>query len=435
MITYIVQVMLFQALFLVIYDIFLQKETFFVSNRVYLLVTPLLSFTIPLLEFVALQKNIPTEYIIALPEVVVNPQVVIEKVSGSDKLLQGIGLFFVVGVLVFFGIFLFKIKKVYQLLKRNKIKKQEDYFLVVLKNSTRAFSFFSYIFIGEKLVSNKKAKIIQHELVHAKQYHTLDLLFFEVLKIIMWFNPFVYVYQKKITVLHEYISDAEVLKNSNKQQYFQQLLASTFSVENISFINQFYKHSLLKKRILMSTKSKSKKVNQFKYLVLLPLVASMLLYTSCGNEKGREEKLDKRPKKMEIITKKAKKNTTITKKVIEEGVPFTIIDKAPIFPGCNEFEEDLKKCFSKKIQEYIAKNFKTDIVENLNLSSGEKRIMVMFKVSKEGKITDVRARAPHELLQEEAIRVITSLPKMIPGKFKGNNVAVKYSLPITFKIE
>jgi len=89
------------------------------------------------------------------------------------------------------------------------------------------------------LLKSKDLQIINHELIHCKQKHSLDLLFFEILKIVLWFNPLVYVYQKRITLLHEYISDAEVVKETDKKVYFNRLLSETFSVENISFINQF----------------------------------------------------------------------------------------------------------------------------------------------------------------------------------------------------
>mgnify|MGYP000055971959 CR=1 FL=1 len=128
----------------------------------------------------------------------------------------------------------------------------------------------------------------QHELVHVKQKHSLDLLFFEVLKIVMWFNPMIFIYQKRITLIHEYISDEVATKSSPKENYINQLLSNFFQVENIAFINQFYKQTFIKKRITMMTKNKSKKMNQLKYLVLIPVLTSMLFYTSCSENEITE---------------------------------------------------------------------------------------------------------------------------------------------------
>ncbi len=94
--------------------------------------------------------------------------------------------------------------------------------------------------------------------MHSKEKHSFDLLFFELLKIVMWFNPMVYSYQKRITLVHEYISDAVATKSEPKDAYINQLLSNFFQVENIAFINQFYKQTLIKKRIIM-IRSKNRK--------------------------------------------------------------------------------------------------------------------------------------------------------------------------------
>ena len=93
----------------------------------------------------------------------------------------------------------------------------------------------------------------------------------------MWFNPLLYIYQKRIATVHEYISDAIILKSADKKLYMNTLVNQLFDVENISFVNQFYKHSQLKKRIMMITKEKSNKMKQIKYLLLVFLFALLVL--------------------------------------------------------------------------------------------------------------------------------------------------------------
>ncbi|MBS3992156.1 MAG: energy transducer TonB [Bacteroidetes bacterium] len=120
---------------------------------------------------------------------------------------------------------------------------------------------------------------------------------------------------------------------------------------------------------------------------------------------------------------------------VVEDVPFAIIEDVPVFPGCTGSKEQKRECLSDKISQHVNRKFNADLAQELGLSPGKKRIFVMFKIDKNGDVTDIEARAPHVRLEKEAIRVIESLPKMQPGKQRGRPVGVKYSLPITFNVE
>ncbi|QCX40420.1 hypothetical protein FF125_18950 [Aureibaculum algae] len=280
MLDYIIKVLLFQTLFLVVYDLFLKRETFFQWNRFYLMTTSVLAYVIPLVKIDRVQEIIPQEYVVLLPEVVLNPSTVIK-----EQLGQPITFFLVLKVIFWLGIavasilFALRLYKLFRLITTHDKEFKPSYYLVWLHNN-KAFSFFNYIFLGKE--TNNKTQIIEHELVHVKQKHSLDLLFFELQKIVCWFNPYSYLYQARISELHEFIADSKAIKTENKATYFNHLLAETFGVQNISFINPFFKHSLLKKRILMLNKSKSKQLLKLKYLYTLPILAGMLMYTSCN---------------------------------------------------------------------------------------------------------------------------------------------------------
>lgn len=303
MINYIIQVILFQVLFVAVYDFFLSKETFFTKNRWYLLSTAIGSFLLPLLKIPTLKKAVPIEYSILLPEVVLSPQKVIEKAVWYQS-VNYLDVLFVIGSTLFFLIFIIKLQRIIQLIFKYGSENRHTYKLVLLPENSKAFSFFNYIFLGKGIPTEKQKKIIQHELVHSSQKHTFDLLFFELLRILMWFNPIVYMYQKRITLVHEYISDDVVSKTTKKENYINNLLSDIFQVENISFINQFYKHSLIKKRVIMMTKGRSKEIKQLKYLLLIPLLASMVLYTSCNS--GEEINMKKESSKQPVIVYKTK---------------------------------------------------------------------------------------------------------------------------------
>ncbi len=123
-------------------------------------------------------------------------------------------------------------------------------------------------------------------------------------------------------------------------------------------------------------------------------------------------------------------------KLIEVVVPDGVNEHVPIFPGC-EIElnnRTQKKCMSDGISKVILTNFNTDMAADLNLI-GRQKIYLIFKIDKEGNITNIDAKAPHPKLKNEAIRVAGLLPKMKPGKQFGNSVVVPYSMPIVFQVQ
>ncbi|PQB05141.1 energy transducer TonB [Aureitalea marina] len=117
-------------------------------------------------------------------------------------------------------------------------------------------------------------------------------------------------------------------------------------------------------------------------------------------------------------------------------VPFAVIENVPIYPGCEKEKGNAarKKCMSEKVQKYVQRKFNTDLAGDLGLE-GRQRIAVQFKIDRQGNIVNVRARAPHPRLEQEAVDVVSSLPKMTPGQQRGKPVGVLYSLPILFQVE
>lgn len=499
-----------------IYDFFLSKETFFTKNRWYLLSTPILSFLIPFVKIHTFQKAVPQEFIVYLPEIFLSPEKAIQNTVEASTFYNSVNyitILFWIGVVFFSILFLMKLANIFNFIRKYKVVKQDDFKLILIPNETKAFSFFNYVFLGTAIEKSNREKIIQHELVHSKQRHSLDLLLFEFLKIVMWFNPMIYVYQKRITLVHEYISDAFVAKKESKEEYINNLLSNFFQVENIAFINQFYKQTLIKKRIIMMTKKQSKKMKQLKYLVLIPVLVSMLFYTSCSetnseeivtkkelqtryfqlenhtevikgdketyldsyfgigkpegvevgvndlslNEKSEYDEIMHRASKIsdnefkDMYTHKiykGKNNRKILATIIDfskikgyknkddvtetEEVSFIVIDKTPTFPGCEEGDKD---CFSKMVQKHFSRNFDADMPKTLGLEPGKKRVFIAFKIDKEGNVVDIKARAPHIKIKDEVIKVMSSLPKMIPGEQDGKTVGVKYSIPFALVIE
>ena len=464
MIQYIVQVIAFQLLFLMTYDLFLRRETFFNWNRVYLIVSSILSFVIPFIKINSFSEIVPRAYVIALPTVEIgnvsssNELVLSEVNLTQDASFWTLQNIFVLGASVALLLLVFKIGYIIKLLAKNPKCWEGDIVLVKLLNSISAFSFLHYVFIGEKINKEEKQSILKHEMVHVTHKHTLDLLYFEVLRVLFWFNPLVYMYQNRIRSLHEFIADQEALRTEEKQEYYQSLLAQVFETQNISFINTFFKKSLIKKRILMLQKNRSKNINLLKYLFLAPLVLGMLVYTSSySQENSHEQQNDnkftntfledssiedlsvttesKEKVEKEIVDTQKKDNLesiTLTDPNLE--VPFAKIESPPTFKECKgKDKSEQKKCTVEGITKHVQENFNIGLANDLGLV-GRQRISVMFKINREGNIESIRARASHPDLETEARRVIQKLPQMIPGKHKGETVIVPYSLPIIFQI-
>ena len=116
----------------------------------------------------------------------------------------------------------------------------------------------------------------------------------------------------------------------------------------------------------------------------------------------------------------------------DEEVIFIKVEDKPIFPGC-ENVSDKYACFQEMLQKHIRKNFHyPEVAQEMGLQG---RVNVVFTIQKDGSIGDVRLRGAHEILETEAARIISKLPKMTPGKQRGTPVKVPFSIPITFKLK
>jgi len=508
MIQYVLECIAFQLVFLIIYDFFLKRETFFQWNRLYLIGTYVLSILLPWIKIEALKTTVPEEYYV-YPSYLwgTNDAVIVGAAKSSQFIISWEEGLLYGGMLVAMLFFAHKIWQLYWLRRKGEIIYFKDFTQIVIANSNVAFSFFRSIFLGDKVLETEHENIIKHELVHIKQRHTWDLLFFELMRIVGWFNPLVYVYQNRLSELHEFIADSQVAK-SNKTEHYEFLLSQVFQTQNISFINQFFKASLIKKRIVMLQKSQSKKIWKLKYLALVPILVGMLFYTSCENENSQESKSEDNAKiiivdNVENLTKEeenrvytrlseisesgkewqlqmAAQETTVTflpaegdnfitgihnepiraqmsvdlkdqnkfyknfsrsigkgkdwKATLRESntAPFAYIEEVPIFPGC-ENEADPRACFQGMMQRHISKNFRYP--EEAQKQGIQGRVSIMFTIDEQGNIVNIRKRGPDKLLEDEAVRIISLLPKMTPGKHEGKAANVPFSIPITFKLE
>ncbi|PKH49730.1 hypothetical protein CXF68_03030 [Tenacibaculum sp. Bg11-29] len=146
--------------------------------------------------------------------------------------------------------------------------------------------------------------------------------------------------------------------------------------------------------------------------------------------------IDLRINEAPTITTGEKKETPKSIKPIEGPVSINNVQNRPVFKGCEGLsEEDNRKCFEKKIKKHVQRYFDAEIAQDLGLRSGKYKIFTQFIINKSGVISDVKIRAPHKRLTKETNKVVSKIPKFIPGKQNNKPVKVKYTLPITFKVE
>ena len=530
MINYLVEIFIYQALFIGLYQL-LKTEPLFKVNRLYLLLSLVISMLLPFVGFYSSTTfTLPETYVQWLQPIQIgadnlgNTNFANATTSNGFQwnfyfLIYGLGL---ITYAIWFG---FKNRNLFQHLKQSSQSFYRDKKLVILPNTTLAFSFWNRIYIGEDISESQRSIILEHEYQHLQQKHSWDMLALELLQFALWFNPLIYVYKNHLRQIHEFEADRLATQNTPKTTYVNTLLNQSFGCQNISFVNSFYHHSNLKTRITMLHKTT---LNRLKYLLILPVFSLALLW-SCSQdseinqEMTQEEQqadtkaffdeisnvkptlfkridnktdlktllnaydieikddyseheqgkiafillvlkwsndykndqnyqnsideainqskgLQKAIEKLEEIKKNRNIKTATEFEDVEEldpnaSIPFALIDQVPHPKSCSGKTGDaLKTCVSKYITKHVNQNFNTGLGDELGLT-GRNRISVSFKIDKTGNIVNVRARGPHPELEKEAVRVIKSLPQMIPGQNDGENVGVLYGLPINFIIQ
>lgn len=265
---YILQVNIYLIVFYGFYKLLLDKETYFILNRIYLISAGVLSLAIPFLRFewfttqpVAQPVYIGVDQLSGFMTQVSVVQDDPGKISAGSILVA----LYLLGVSVFIVKFIIQLYAVRRLLNR--------------KDSGSAFSFFNTQVVDDQLPQLQT--IQRHEEIHIRQLHSADVLFFEVVGILTWFNPIIYLYKATIKNIHEYLADEEAAKfQGDKEQYAMLLMSNALGVAPSTLINAFFNKSLLKKRIFMLYKERSRKVAILKYGLFVPLFAIALVASS-----------------------------------------------------------------------------------------------------------------------------------------------------------
>ncbi|NNL33991.1 MAG: M56 family metallopeptidase, partial [Flavobacteriaceae bacterium] len=269
-------------LFYFSYNLFLKNETFFQSNRWFFNFGLLLSLVIPSIvipKYITLPEPMVTSGTSSsafnpIEASIINQPEILADYSFTNLLFS----LYTIGI-IYFGVqFLIQLASLIRIIVSGKRKSEGVYVMVTTDETVSPFSFFNYIvFNPNQFNKTELDQIIKHEKVHANQWHSLDLLIAQLVFIFQWFNPFMWFYKNQMEQNLEFIADESAQRLAPSEKDYQHLiLKSTMSNYKIVLANNFY-NSLIKKRIVMLHKNRSKKTKQWKALIVLPLLALFLM--------------------------------------------------------------------------------------------------------------------------------------------------------------
>tara|TARA_R110002050_G_scaffold92269_1_gene193120 strand:+ start:11403 stop:12734 length:1332 start_codon:yes stop_codon:yes gene_type:complete len=283
---YLLKVSAVIAIFYMCYKLFLQRDTFFEFNRIFLLLGIITAFLLP---FVVIPIYIKYTAI-DLPNFTTDTFITTKNVKEPFNLINLISIIYVLGVIGFSIRLIVQLVSLSRIIINNKRERQSHFTIVTTTNNILPFSFFKWVVFNPALFNKEELKqIIAHEYIHVKQYHSIDNIVTQLTCIVLWFNPFIWIYNKDLKQNLEFIADQNAQQKSEcKKSYQYTLLKTSMSTHQSALTNNFY-NSLIKKRIVMLHKSKSKKINLLKYALVLPLLVQFLI--SCNSEETKEEQL------------------------------------------------------------------------------------------------------------------------------------------------
>ncbi len=277
MLAYILQSTICLLCFYALYHFILRKETFFRVNRYYLLVTMILGLSIPLIHQWISQSFMSVPFTASFETVSIGIQDISRSLENPSALsihwTDILLLIYFIGVIFHFVRFAKGLLDIRMLHLKGEEIQLKGRKIILTKGLHLPFSFLDTMYLsGEHNFSQDELeKIVMHEGVHSRGWHSLDVIFFELVCIALWLSPAVYLYRKAIKDVHEFLADAAVLEGSHLQHYGHLLTSRTESGMQLALANNFFQ-SQLKNRFKMMTRKKSNNWAGLKYLAMVPVV-------------------------------------------------------------------------------------------------------------------------------------------------------------------
>ena len=489
---YLLKVNVAFVLFYAFYRLFFYKDTFFKLRRAILLAFFGLALFYPLLniqDWVRQQEPIADViymYSAMLPEATAKADAA-ASVDWYGWLLGSLG-FIYWGIVAFLcGRFLVQLSSILWLAHTSERVVIHETPVYALRKAAGPFSFFRMVFLHPESHSDKETdEILTHECTHVSQWHSIDVILSEMMCMACWFNPFVWLLKREVRHNLEYLADNTVIQSGYDSKSYQYHLLGLAHHQSVTTLYNSVNVLHLKNRIMMMNKKRSPGIVRTKYLIFIPLVGILRLLSNIeavarltvrlANEatvsnamvtatgilvdetgqpligasvvvKGGKERTitDKKGafslevpanailrcsyqgrESQEVLAADMTNNTHLSlsskSREMNEQV-FTVVEKMPSFPGGDA-----------ELLKYIATNIKYPKESQDNGEQG--RVICSFIVGRDGSVNNPEVlRGVTPLLNEEAVRVINTMPRWNPGMQRGKAVAVKYTVPITFRLK
>lgn len=326
------------AILFMIYYFFLRKQKFLVINRFVLIGIVLVSLLLPIVPNLIAQplmidhvanNGFYNEVDYTKSDLVIKPTTEIQKPHQLDLQKLCVNLYLIIATIMSLKL-IFNLIKLLIIIQKSKVNRLDGIFYCEPRSLTPPFSFFNYIVISKTNIKlDKYQQIVIHEQAHVKQFHSFDLLFAEVISIVLWINPLVYLYKRHLKLNLEFLADEATVNSGIDSQSYQLNLLSHSALTSYLPANYFFT-SKLRERIYMINKSKPTRFSCNYFLlpfivliinfVLSPQIikSSPLLEKSRIDNKKKEYTKERSIKKTELemapapkIFKKIK-NTTLS---------------------------------------------------------------------------------------------------------------------------
>ena len=423
---YLLQVNVGLILFYALYKLVCTRDTFFRSRRFILIVSLVLPFILPFIdvrEWLESRDRMIMlthfDYSAVLPEIVVGSEAA-ETGNRVFVLSEWIGYLYLAGVVVLLVRLVVQAFSLYRLIVRMPEKEINGVRVKCLNDPSGPFSFFGWIFMNPAAVKEDEiSEILTHEMAHVKQHHSVDVLLAEMVSICCWMNPFAWLLKREVRLNLEFLADRKVMEAGFATKSYQYHLLGLAYNHKYGLSNNF-NFSHLKQRIIMMNKKKSNAAGHIKYaLFVLPAFALLVAGNiSCSQDASQTE--DAKEEVVAPVSPEAKEAPADS--TAKEEV-FMVAEQMPEFPGG-----------MKEMLKFLQENVKYP--ENAMKNNVQGRVIVQFVVEKDGTPTEFKVlRSVDPDLDAEALRVMKAMPKWKPGMQKGQVVRVKFTVPVSFKLQ
>ena len=435
------------VLFYLFFRLLLSKETFHRFNRMALLGVLFFSLLIPCIEVTTRhqvevqQAVLSIEQLLLMAELEATPaNVGAVQETPTISWVQIVLLVYLAGILFLVCRNIYSLICLFRLVHSGKHEKLEKGVTLVVHNQEIApFSWMKYIVISRKDLEENGREILIHEMAHIHHRHSVDLLVADICIFFQWFNPGAWLLKQELQNIHEYEADETVINEGvNAKEYQLLLIKKAVGTRLYSMANSF-NHSKLKKRITMMLKEKSSPWARLKYLYVLPVAAIAVTAFARPEVSDKVEKISSvKVNDLAAIveTKVAESAGDTTKPADVKYVPaevrkrlkgtlvFEVAEEMPEFPGGG----------MSAFMDYIKTNMRYPASAKENGTQG--RVTVQFVVDEDGSIKDSKVlRSVDKDMDAEALRLINTMPKWKPGRQKGQPVAVKFTVPVMFRLD